>query len=206
MTNSDTINETHFDFNDNAAQSRQALLLVAKKLNRRFFLCLLATGYSSIVAGHSPWGQYQVYRQKHLLILSTRDDTQSYPYSKKLVGALNKVVPSANARPARAINLERAYNLLRTDQFQFALLSRSNIKTLREASGQFEGKPKVDLRTIYEFDGLEFVVRADFPKDLVAIVAHGILEALPTLPGAASVEEVRKNPSLHPGASMAFSD
>ena len=173
-------------------------------LNRRSFLCLLSIGYPLVVVAHSPWGQYQVYRQKHLLILSTRDDPASYPYSKKLVEALNVAVPSAKARPARAINLERAYNLLRTDQFQFAILSASNITMLRDASGRFEGKQKVDLRTIYEFDELEFVVRADFPEDLVAIVTHGVLEVLPLLPDAASIDEVRENPNLHPGALKAL--
>lgn len=170
-------------------------------MKRRHFLCLFfALSPSAASFAHSPWGQYQVYRQKHLLILSTREDLPSYPYSRELVEALNKTVPSANARPARAISLQRVYDLLRTDQFQFALLSKQNVKHLREASGQFAGSPKLDLRTIYEFADLEFVVRADFPEDLVAIVTHGVLEALPGLPDSTSVTRVRANPYLHPGA------
>ena len=64
----------------------------------------------------------------------------------------------------------------------------------------------MNLRTVYEFDDLEFVVRADFPEHLVAIVTHGIIEALPMPPGAAKVQQVRKNPSLHPGALKALGD
>ena len=169
-------------------------------LKRRSFLCLLSIGWPSIVVAHSPWGQYQVYRQKHLLVLSTRDDSESYPYSKKLVEALNVAVPSAKARPARAVNLERAYNLLRTDQFQFAILSSSNVSMLRRGIGQFEGRQTIDLRTIYEFGELEFVVRADFPENLVAVIAQGVLETLPMLPSAASIDKVRTNPNIHPGA------
>ena len=45
-----------------------------------------------------------MYRQKHLLILSSRDDDISYPFSKELVSCLDKVLPIAKARPARAIN------------------------------------------------------------------------------------------------------
>lgn len=169
-------------------------------LCRRAFLSLLLGGYASGVIAHSPWGQYQVYRQKHLLVLSTRDDPETYPYSKILVDALNASVPEANARPARAINLERVYNLLKSDQFQFALLSHSNVLMLREAKGLFDGMEKIDLRTIYEFDELEFVVRSDFPEELVEIVAHGVVESLPLLPNASTVDVVIKNPYLHSGA------
>ena len=173
-------------------------------LKRRSFLCLLLGGYASGALAHSPWGQYQVYRQKHLLVLSTREDPPSYPFSKQLVNALNTSVPAAQARPARAVDLERVYNLLRTDQFQFAVLSRSNISMLRQASGKFNGKEKLDLRTIYEFDELEFVVRADFPENLVAIVTHGVLEVLPMLSNATPIDKVRENPDLHPGALKAL--
>ena len=169
-------------------------------MKRRLFLGLLTLAQSSVLFAHSPWGQYQVYRQKHLLILSSRDDAPSYPYSKKLVEALAVTVPSANARPARAKDLNRVYNLLRTNQFQFAILSKPHISDLRSATGQFAGGEKLDILTIYEFDDLEFVVRADFPEDLVSVVTHGVMEALPTLSGASGIEGVKNNPRLHPGA------
>ncbi len=169
-------------------------------LSRRSFLNLLLAGCASDALAHSPWGQYQVYRQKHLLVLSSRDDPDTYPYSKILVDALNRTVPEAKARPARAINLERVYNLLKSDQFQFALLSRSNVRMLRKAEGPFVGKEKIDLRTIYEFNDLEFVVRSDFPDELVEIVAHGIVDSLSLLPNASAAELVMKNPYLHSGA------
>ncbi|MGA0088919.1 MAG: hypothetical protein ACO3XI_17855 [bacterium] len=173
-------------------------------LSRKLLILILLALCPILALAHSPWGQYQVYRQKHLLVLSTRDDLQSYPYSKKLVEALNKSVPESKARPARAINLERAYNLLRTNQFQFALLSKANIEMMRNASDQFQGKNKVDLKTIYEFGDLEFVVQPDFPEDLVAVVAHGVLESLESLPEAKPTEEVIANNMLHAGARKAL--
>ena len=88
-------------------------------MNRRLFVfaaaCLPLA--PNPARAHSPWGQYHVYRKKHLLILSTRDDAPSYPFSRQLVDCLQAALPEAKARPARAIHLERAYNLLRTDQF-----------------------------------------------------------------------------------------
>lgn len=170
-------------------------------MRRRTFLCALsATLFSLTAKAHSPWGQYAVYRQKHLLVLSTRDDLESYGYSKLLVEVINKEAPEAKARPARAVNLERAYNLLRTDQFQFALLSTKNINSMRAASGPFKDRPPVDLKTIYQFDKLEFVVRAEFPNELVGIVTEAVLSNIDTLPGALPPGELLKFTTLHDGA------
>lgn len=174
-------------------------------MRRRAFLGAMAAFlYPAISMAHSPWGQYAVYRQKHLLVLSTRDDVETHPYSKLLVEAINKTAPEASARPARAINLERAHALLRTDQFQFALLSATNVEGMRFATGPFAGMPTVDLRTIYRFKDLVFVVRADFPKNLVAIVTEAVLSNLGSLPGASPPEELLKQSNLHPGARDAI--
>ena len=173
-------------------------------LSRRNLLVALILGFPRPGVAHSPWGQYQVYRRKHLLILSTREDAPSYPYSRKLVETLNATVPTASARPARAVDLERVYNLLRTDQFQFALLSNANVEMMINATGQFEGRPKVDLRTVFRFGDLRFVVRQDFPDNLVAVVTHGIVEALPVFRDAVDLETLKADPTLHPGALMAL--
>lgn len=173
-------------------------------LRRAFLTAIPSLLIPAIAVAHSPWGQYAVYRQKHLLVLSTRDDIETYPYSKLLVEAINKSAPEANARPARAINLDRAYNLLRTDQFQFALLSTENVEAMRTATGPFAGKPPVDLKSIYRFDNLEFVVRADFPENLVAIVTEAVLSNLNSLPGALPPKELLKQTTLHSGAREAI--
>lgn len=174
---------------------------------RRTFLASLPLLLAPAVAvPHSPWGQYAVYRQKHLLILSTRDDAPTYPFSKLLVDAINAEAPTASARPARARDLKRAYDLLRSDQFQFAILSKSNADAMRSATGPFAGGEAVDLKTIYRFDDLDFIVRADFPPHLVAIVAHAILTNLATLPGALSPTEVLDHNTLHIGAGFAIAD
>ena len=168
---------------------------------RRSFICMMpALLVAPAAHAHSPWGQYAVYRQKHLLILSTRDDPDSYGYSKLLVSAINKSAPEASARPARAVNLDRAYNLLRTDQFQFALLSKANIDAMRTASGAFADKSPVDLKTVYRFDNLEFVVLADFPQRLVSVVTEAVLSNISALPGADPPKELLKLETLHAGA------
>ena len=176
-------------------------------MHRRSVLAALPALFLPVMAGaHSPWGQYAVYRQKHLLVLSTRDDLASYPYSKLLVEAINRTAPEASARPARAKNLQRAYDLLRTAQFQFALLSSGNVDAMRTATGPFaEGAP-VPLKTVYLFAELEFVVRSDFPENLVSIVTHALLAGLDALPDAKGPMEVLQTSALHSGARNAIED
>ena len=180
-------------------------------MRRRTFLASVTGALApmliqSPILAHSPWGQYSVYRKKHLLVLSTRDDIESYPYSKLLVSAINRTAPRAEARPARARDLKRAYELLRSDQFQFALLSRHNIDAMRLAKGTFVGDSPVDLKTIYQFGRLEFVVRAEFPDNLVAIVANAIISNLDALPGAQMANDVLALDTLHAGARVAINE
>ncbi|SVD61406.1 uncharacterized protein METZ01_LOCUS414260, partial [marine metagenome] len=66
--------------------------------------------------------------------MSTIPDEPTYQYSKKLVEAINEIIPEAKARPARAKNFERVHSLFKTKQMQLVLLSKSNAKALLEGS------------------------------------------------------------------------
>ena len=178
-------------------------------MKRRLFLfSSAAIGlYVNPLIAHSPWGQYQVYRQKHLLILSSRDDEISYPFSKELVACLDNVLPIAKARPARAINIERAFDLLRTDQFQFAVFDRENIEKMRVASGEFSDRKPVDLGTLLQFQNMRIVVRRDFPEDLVATVTHNLIKCRNEFSIPLNLNpKILDDPNLHQGAKEAIKD
>ena len=72
-----------------------------------------------LLSGHSPWGQYHAYRQQHLLVMSTREDVPTYPFSKELVKVINQELPEASARPARARTFKRVQSLLSTGQYLY---------------------------------------------------------------------------------------
>ena len=74
-----------------------------------------------VFSAHSPWGQYLAYREQHLLIMSTREDLPTYPYSKTLVNVINKQLPEASARPARARTFRRVQGLFSTNQMPLLL-------------------------------------------------------------------------------------
>ena len=164
-------------------------------MKRRSFLASLLLAPTALA--HSPWGQYTVYRQKHLLILSSKTDPDSYPYSELLVDAINREEPSAKARAARAKNLERCHSLFLTNQMQFMLLPRQTTLEMREGTGQFSGRGSLPIKTIYEFGGLTFSVRSDMNPNIIRIVTYSILEQLDALPNASSPSQMLKTKSAH---------
>ena len=79
-------------------------------LNRRLFLNSLVLSIPLFSMCHAPWGQWQVYRMRHMLILSVIEDENSYPFSKEIISSLEQVLPEARARPARARGYRRVYS------------------------------------------------------------------------------------------------
>ena len=64
---------------------------------KNWFMCGFLVVVTPLLCAHSPWGQYQVYRQKHLLIMSTIPDEPTYAFSLRLVAAINEALPEAKA-------------------------------------------------------------------------------------------------------------
>ena len=146
---------------------------------------------------HSPWSRYVVYRQKHLLIMSSRADPDSYPYSELLIQAINREEPSAAARPARAQDLNRCYDLVATDQMQFMLLPRSVTTEMLGGQGGFADKDPLPVKVLYEFGDLTLSVRNDVDANIVRTITFAILEQLGSLPNASSPQAMLNVENVH---------
>ena len=116
------------------------------------------------IVGHSPWGQYHAYRQQHLLIMSTREDAPTYPFSKQLVKVINQELPEASARPARARTFKRVQSLLSTGQIPLLLLSKKNARALINGTGPFRKFGKTESFVIYNFGDLVLLSEPNFPN------------------------------------------
>ena len=81
-------------------------------------------------SAHSPWSSYLNYRAKHLLIMSVKTDAPTYPFSELLIKYINKELPEAQSKPARAKDFERVQSLFSTNQMPLVLLSKQNAKDL----------------------------------------------------------------------------
>ena len=103
---------------------------------RAAVLSLFAVG-TTLVAGHTPYGQWQVYRQKHLLIGCHREDPETYDLAQQVVATLDERLPEAAARPARARTAGRLASLLGTDQLKLAVLSEEDAAAMAVGAGRF---------------------------------------------------------------------
>tara|TARA_Y100000590_G_C15530150_1_gene942820 strand:- start:484 stop:1038 length:555 start_codon:yes stop_codon:yes gene_type:complete len=155
-----------------------------------------------ILSSHSPWGQYLAYREQHLLIMSTREDAPTYPYSKILVEVLDEVLPEASARPARARTFKRVQSLFSTNQMPLVLLSKKNAIDLINGEGPFKQYGSADAEVVYFFDDLVLLAQPKFPNRFSWLLTEAIIKAGLKLPGAKSPLENEKIIKIHSGTLM----
>ena len=136
--------------------------------------------------------------------MSTIPDEPTYQYSKKLVKAINEIIPEAKARPARAKNFERVHSLFKTKQMHLVLLSKDNAEALLEGSGHFSDYGPIDFRTLYAFGDMLLLVQTDFPDSHVWLLADAFKKIHTRLPGALTPQQVMVLPNLHPAVLLAI--
>ncbi len=74
-------------------------------MNRRRALWLsVGAAMVLLLGGHTPYGQWVVYRKKHLLIGCHKADPETYDLAKRVVALLDAHLPAAKSRVARAPN------------------------------------------------------------------------------------------------------
>ncbi|MBC8302977.1 MAG: hypothetical protein H8E55_45390 [Pelagibacterales bacterium] len=159
-----------------------------------------------IFAAHSPWGQYLAYREQHLLIMSTREDAPTYPYSKILIDVINKELPEASARAARAKTFRRVQGLFSTNQMPLLLLSKKNARALLKGNGVFKKYGAADAKVIYFFDDLVLLAQPSFPDKFAWMLTNAITKGEKDLLGATSPLETKKITDIHPGTIMALNN
>ena len=94
-------------------------------LKLKYFSYILIT--IPFLIGHAPWGQHQVYRQMHMLIMCSKIDKGAYLFTKKLEKTFNIYLPDAKARVARAPHLNRIIDLLKTNNKLRCILYKGSI-------------------------------------------------------------------------------
>ena len=155
-----------------------------------------------LFSGHSPWGQWSVYRQEHLLILSSRQDPSGYLFSKRLTALFGEFLPAAKARAARARDFARVHSLLSTGQFAMVILSRDHALDLHYGRGVFTGLGAVEMGLVYLFSDFALLALPQMEWDHVGQVAGVIARHWRVLgevgamgsPGSFGI-------GLHPGAA-----
>jgi hypothetical protein len=153
-------------------------------VNRRraLELILLAAG-STLLGGHTPYGQWVVYRQKHLLIGCHREDAETYRLAKDIVAALEIHLPSAEPRVARGPTAGRIASLLGTGQMEVAVLTWADAVGMLNGAEPFAPYGAIEIRLIAPVAAHVLISRVDLPNRHAWLIAHGLrdggLAALP---------------------------
>ena len=171
---------------------------------RRFLHAALIGALGLVSSGHTPYRQWMVYRQRHLLILTDRSDPPSYPLGKRVAAVLAAHLPASRARVTRAPHTERIASLISSKQLDVALLSPPDAIALAAGLPPFEAYGPVALRTLIALDGYLLVCRDDFPaRHAYAVTRTLDLHGAGLLRAATAGAEPPAIP-LHPGALAYF--
>ena len=152
------------------------------------------------VLAHTPYRQWKVYRQRHLMIGASREDAATYPKAKEIQAFLETYLPEASARVARARTRRRLADLLGTDQIRIVLLSIEDAVALGRGGPPF--RAPVELRTLWRFGEHAMVVRPSFPAAHAWMLARAFAEHGAALEGSSPVPAHSEVP-LHEGVRIA---
>jgi TRAP-type uncharacterized transport system substrate-binding protein len=168
---------------------------------RRVFLQagLSATAWLA-ASGHTPYRQWQVYRQKHLLIGTSKADAPTYPLGQKIVAVLATYLPGSSARVTRGPDPWRLASLLTTGQLDVAVLSQADTAALRDGRAPFEAFGPTELNALFAWQSYLLVCRPDFPAHHAYQVVQTLSEHAELIAGGRLIDATAGPVAIHPGA------
>ena len=168
---------------------------------------LAASALVVLLGGHTPYGQWVVYRKKHLVIGCHRADPATYELAKRAVDVLTVHLPDAQARVARAPDAGRLASLIGTDQLQVAVLSTDDARGMIAGEGPYAPYGAIQLMALALLSRRILVARADFPErhawlvtdalegtELAGSMSRGDDPGIPWHPGSIARFEGRQAP------------
>lgn len=159
----------------------------------------LLLAFCQSAAAHTPYGQWVVYRKKHLLIGAHRADPPTYTQAKRLAAVLAEHLPKSRSRVARAPTAGRLASLLGTDQLDVAVLSRQDALAMRGGEGKFTPYGKIPILLLADLGTYVLVAHERFPARHAWLVSRTLSEASGVAKGFAAPSG---DISWHPGTDM----
>jgi TRAP-type uncharacterized transport system substrate-binding protein len=169
----------------------------------------LALGAALAASGHAPYGQWNVYRKRNLLILTSRGDAPSFSIGERVAMVLAAHLPESRAQVSRAPDTDRVASLISTKQLDVAVMSRSDAAALYAGRAPFAGYGPVPLRTIVVLGDYLLVCREDFPPLHAYLLAETLMQNrreldLAVSPPDAAKMKAESNLPAHRGARDYF--
>ena len=181
------------------------MTLARGRLGRRAVMKLAMAAVAAVaVGGHTPYGQWTVYRQRNLFIVASRTDDAALLLARALMAGLAQELPESRSRVTRATDPVRIASLLATGQLDVAVVSREAAAGMLAGSGDFSVVGPVALTGLAEL-GAHLVVTVDrFKPRHAFLLAMAVDHLRPTLPVAAALSDVPAVPPVHDGAAAYY--
>jgi len=149
---------------------------------RQFLRSGSAFGLVAPLLAHAPYPQWNVYRKRFLLILTSRTDPEGYEMGKAIATYLADHLPESHARVARTPDMGRIASLLATRQVEVALVPGAIATALREGQPPFEAVGPIPLKTLEVLGDHHLISHGEFPEHH----AHRVTHTLKGYPGQVS--------------------
>ncbi len=148
--------------------------------------------------GHSPYRQWAVYRETHLVIVSDDGAPGAAAACEAIARAIAASAPRTRAVAAEAHSAADVVRLLRSRQLPLGLLLAGDAADALLARGPFAGEPPLPLRALAAVGPYRLVALDDFPAAWAAEIARALAERQPA--GAPPIAADAAPIPLHPGA------
>lgn len=168
---------------------------------RRLFLRLgVAGGAWLALGGHTPYGHWEVYRRKHLLIGACRADPATFPLAQRIVEVLARQLPESSPRASRAPDQQRLASLLASDQMQVIILRAGEAAALADGRDPFVTIGAVSLNRLFTMGEHLLLCRPGFPDRHAWLLAEALSRHGGAIPGGARADPSAGPVPVHAGA------
>lgn len=146
-------------------------------MNRRQFLTIAAASAGWVLlSGHSPYRQWIVYRETHLIILTSRDDLGADDLGEKFAAILREALPDSKAAVGRGPRVQRIASLISTQQVAVGVVSRPNAIAMYHGEGNFQQYGAIPLRVLVQNETYRLVCREDFLPQHGYLLTEALME------------------------------
>jgi len=146
-------------------------------MNRRQILSLAAASAGWVLlCGHSPYRQWMVYRETHLIILTSRDDLEGDDLGEKIAAIVREALPDSRAAVGRGPHVQRIASLISTRQVAVGVVSRPNALAMYHGEGPFQQYGAIPLRVLVQNAAYRLVCRDDFLPQHGFLLAEALMQ------------------------------
>lgn len=141
---------------------------------RRFLTAAAALAGAGLLSGHAPYRQWVVYRQTHLVILTSRDDPGGDDLGEKCAAVMRSVLPDSKAAVGRGPRVHRIASLIASRQAEVGIVSQTNAAAMFRGAAPFGDIGAIPLRVLVQDDVYRMVCRDDFPRQHAYLIAEAL--------------------------------